>query len=63
MNLRILKIAGALPCMALAFSANALAEPASRAEALHVLGRIAYGPRPGDIDRVLQIGVDRYIDE
>ena len=63
MNLRILKIAGALPCMALALSANAPAEPASRAEALHVLSRIAYGPRPGDIDRVQQIGVDRYIDE
>ena len=63
MNLRILKIAGALPCIALALSTHALAEPASRAEALHVLSRIAYGPRPGDIDRVQQIGVDRYIDE
>jgi uncharacterized protein (DUF1800 family) len=63
MNLRIIKIAGALPCIALALSAQALAEPASRAEALHVLSRIAYGPRPGDIDRVLKIGVDRYIDE
>jgi uncharacterized protein (DUF1800 family) len=49
--------------MALALSVNAFAEPASRAEALHVLGRIAYGPRPGDIDRVLKIGVDRYIEE
>jgi hypothetical protein len=63
MKPRILMIAGAVPCLALVLSGNALAEPASRTEALHVLSRIAYGPRPGDIDRVVQIGVDRYIDE
>ncbi len=63
MDLRIFKIAGVVPCLALAFSATALAGPASRAEALHVLDRISYGPRPGDIDRVMQIGVERYIDE
>jgi uncharacterized protein (DUF1800 family) len=61
MNLRIIAIAAAVPCLAL--PANAFAEPASRAEAIHVLSRIAYGPRPGDLDRVLQIGVERYIDE
>lgn len=31
--------------------------------ALHVLNRIAYGPRPGDIERVKAMGIDRYIDE
>jgi len=31
--------------------------------ALHVLNRLAYGPRPGDIERVSQMGVQRYIDE
>ncbi|MBA5607945.1 DUF1800 domain-containing protein [Duganella sp. FT3S] len=30
--------------------------------ALHVLNRLAYGPRPGDIERVTQMGVQRYID-
>jgi uncharacterized protein (DUF1800 family) len=30
--------------------------------ALHVLNRIAYGPRPGDIERVTTMGVDRYIE-
>ncbi len=30
--------------------------------ALHVLNRLAYGPRPGDIERVSQMGVQRYID-
>ncbi len=32
-------------------------------EALHVLNRLAYGPAPGDIERVMQMGVERYIDE
>ena len=38
--------------------------PASTAdrEILHVLNRIAYGPRPGDIERVKAIGVERYIE-
>src|SRR2546430_5337650 len=31
--------------------------------ALHVLNRLAYGARPGDVDRVLAIGIDRYIDQ
>jgi uncharacterized protein (DUF1800 family) len=31
--------------------------------ALHVLNRMAYGPRPGDIERVTQMGVERYLDE
>jgi hypothetical protein len=55
MRPRIVTLAGALPCLTLLLSGSALAEPASRTEALHVLSRIAYGPRPG--------GVDRYIDE
>ena len=33
-----------------------------REQAVHVLNRLGYGPRPGDIDRVLQMGVDRYIE-
>jgi uncharacterized protein (DUF1800 family) len=28
-----------------------------------MLNRIAYGPRPGDIERVARMGIDRYIDE
>ena len=31
--------------------------------ALHALTRLAFGPRPGDLERVNQIGVDRYIRE
>jgi uncharacterized protein (DUF1800 family) len=32
-------------------------------QAVHVLNRLAFGPRPGDIDRVKAIGVDRWIDQ
>jgi uncharacterized protein (DUF1800 family) len=31
-------------------------------QAAHVLNRLAFGPRPGDIERVAQMGVQRYID-
>src|SRR5690242_4561603 len=31
--------------------------------ALHALNRIAFGPRPGDLERVNQIGVERYMRE
>jgi len=30
--------------------------------ALHALNRLTFGPRPGDVDRVAQMGVDRWID-
>jgi len=33
------------------------------AQALHVLNRLAYGPRPGDVGRVAQMGVQRWIDQ
>ena len=35
---------------------------AERARAVHVLNRLSFGPRPGDVDRVLAMGVDRWID-
>jgi Protein of unknown function (DUF1800) len=28
---------------------------------LHALNRLGFGPRPGDIDSVQRVGVDRYI--
>ncbi|HWW86120.1 MAG TPA: DUF1800 domain-containing protein [Vicinamibacterales bacterium] len=30
---------------------------------VHVLNRMAFGPKPGDVERVRSIGVDRFIDE
>ena len=31
--------------------------------AAHVLNRLAYGPKPGDVERVAQMGVQRYIEQ
>ena len=33
-----------------------------REKAIHVLNRLGFGPRPGDVDRVLGMGVAAYID-
>ena len=33
-----------------------------QARALHALNRLTFGTRPGDVDRVLAIGVDKWID-
>src|SRR6478736_5840659 len=37
--------------------------PSNDAAITHLLNRIAFGPRPGDVDRVRAIGVERYVDE
>ncbi len=39
-----------------------VAPPTAEQLAVHVLNRLAYGPRPGDVERVTQMGVQRYID-
>ncbi len=31
--------------------------------AIHALNRLTFGPRPGNLDHVLQVGVDKWIDE
>ena len=33
-----------------------------RERTLHALNRLAFGPRPGDVDRIMKDGVDRWID-
>lgn len=38
------------------------AELSEEQRALHVLNRLGYGPRPGDVEKVVALGVDRYID-
>jgi uncharacterized protein (DUF1800 family) len=54
-------------------AADTALEPAARSSpapelsdrelAWHVLSRLGYGPRPGQVDEVLALGVDRYISE
>lgn len=44
-------------------AAEAPSELSRREKAIHVLNRIGYGPRPGDIERVLEMGIDAYLRE
>ncbi len=60
---------GSILILAGAAAASARAqEPASEQltehqKAIHVLNRTGYGPRPGDIERVLQMGIKAYLEE
>ena len=44
-------------------AATAVQQMDERERAIHALNRLTFGPRPGDVDRVLAIGVDRWIDQ
>jgi uncharacterized protein (DUF1800 family) len=47
------------------FSILAVSKPAELTEtqrAIHVLNRLGFGPRPGDVERVRQTGIDRFIE-
>ena len=50
----------ALPLLLLA-ATPARVDERQRAE--HALNRLAFGARPGDVDRILRTGVDRWIDQ
>ncbi|HYM30766.1 MAG TPA: DUF1800 domain-containing protein [Candidatus Cybelea sp.] len=51
------------PAMAAEPSVASTATLAPETKALHVLNRLGYGPRPGDVQRVAAMGVERYIDQ
>ncbi|HEY2797446.1 MAG TPA: DUF1800 domain-containing protein [Thermoanaerobaculia bacterium] len=54
----------ALGCAVLAALTGARTDALTpREQALHVLNRLSFGPRPGDVDRVAQMGVSAYVDE
>jgi uncharacterized protein (DUF1800 family) len=59
---RILAFAAITIWLASLSAAHAAAPDGDR-QALHVLNRLGYGPRPGDIEKIRAIGVDRYIDQ
>ncbi|QGZ39466.1 uncharacterized protein (DUF1800 family) [Pseudoduganella flava] len=50
-------------CLMLTQLSLAAAPLEGEAAAAHVLNRLAYGPRPGDVARVAGMGVQRYVDE
>jgi uncharacterized protein (DUF1800 family) len=43
---------------------NGVAPPPDDEQAIvHILNRIGFGPRPGDVDRVRQLGIRQYVDQ
>ena len=56
-------LAAALAAVAWRPTFAADAGPGSQAEALHVLNRLAFGPTPGDLDRVTRMGASAWIAE
>jgi uncharacterized protein (DUF1800 family) len=57
----------AMPLLAmlggLVLAAPLCAAPSSAPEALHLLQRLSFGPAPGELQRVMAMGADAYIDE
>ncbi|HWP44536.1 MAG TPA: DUF1800 domain-containing protein [Blastocatellia bacterium] len=58
-----LALGAAAPVTAYAVSKNAPRKLSEDQKIIHVLNRLGYGPRPGDIERIKRIGLDKYIDE
>src|SRR5881409_4023386 len=50
--------------LAIAFSATVLAGPFPNDDQTiaHVLNRVAFGPRSGDVDRIREVGLQRYVE-
>jgi uncharacterized protein (DUF1800 family) len=48
---------------ALAVMPSAAPSPADDASIVHVLNRIGYGPRPADVERMRQLGIQEYIQQ
>jgi uncharacterized protein (DUF1800 family) len=58
-----LAVASAAPqLLAKQKEANRDAGPQEQKRAVHALNRLAFGPRPGDVQQVMAMGVDRWID-
>ncbi|HEY8132227.1 MAG TPA: DUF1800 domain-containing protein [Thermoanaerobaculia bacterium] len=59
--MRRLALASIVLLLLTALKPNSL--PTERQRALHALNRLAFGPRPGDVDKVMAIGVRQWIDQ
>jgi uncharacterized protein (DUF1800 family) len=46
-----------------AIAGSAATYPTDDHAIVHVLGRAGFGPRPGDVERVRSLGIQRYLDE
>ena len=47
----------------LAVSSSAATVPTDDRAIVHVLSRMGFGARPGDVERIRTLGIQRYIDE
>src|SRR5438105_4437168 len=56
-------LASAAVLLLLAAATTTDSKLTERQRAMHVLNRLAFGPRPGDVDRVMKDGVDVWIDQ
>ncbi len=57
-------IAGLLGALGLsAVSSQGRAPLTTREKAIHVLNRLGFGPRPGDVEKVLRVGVQSWIEQ
>ncbi|HUK48284.1 MAG TPA: DUF1800 domain-containing protein [Terriglobales bacterium] len=63
-NLALVVVLG-VACLpaAIAHKKPSVSPSNERARAIQTLNRLTFGPRPGDVDRVLAIGVDKWIDQ
>ena len=57
-----LALSAIMPVSADTKSKAATAGFTSDQKIIHLLNRIGYGPRPGDVERVKKMGIDKYID-
>jgi uncharacterized protein (DUF1800 family) len=67
---RCIHLAGAILLSWTAIGLSAVPTPTTddqpltdRQKIIHVLDRLGYGPRPGDVERVEKMGLDRYIEQ
>src|SRR5260221_3748460 len=58
-----MKQALALIVAVVAISASAATFPSDDKAIVHVLSRTGFGPRPGDVEKVRAMGIQRYVDE
>ena len=61
--LRIAKAASVGVLLLAAISISAATTPSDDRTITHVLNRVAFGPRPGDLDRVRAMGLTQYIEQ
>jgi uncharacterized protein (DUF1800 family) len=60
---RILVTSAAILALLVAGGSASPVKPADDSAIVHVLNRIGFGPRTGDVPRVREMGLERYIDE